>query len=503
MIAAFPSGRIILENGDERSREPLTAVPDDSVAVIVREAVALEAAFARLRATERREPYPEYASRREALKALASAIRRCTPDMVEAANADFGGRSHSTTKLGDVATMLRELDYQRSSLRRWMAPESRRLARHFRPARGEVQFQPLGVVGVIAPWNYPFRLALGPAAAALAAGNRVLLKPSEFAPRSSALIAELVREAQLEEQIEVVQGGERVAAALCSLPLDHLFFTGSTPVGRRVMRAASEHLTPVTLELGGKCPAVIHPSASLERAARRIVAGKLFNAGQTCMAPDHVWVHRSQAARAQGIFEAQIRAQYPWLISNPEYTAIINREHLQRLERLLADAKERGAQVNVVNPSAERFGPDTNKLPPALISRVSPEMAIAREEIFGPLLPLREYDDLDEVIAALHDGGSPLAAYYFDDDRARCSEFLRRSRTGGACINDVMLHSIQDDLPFGGVGASGMGRYHGKEGFETFSHKRAVFYQTRRNWSELLIPPYGSLAKRVIEWLAR
>jgi len=467
------------------------------------ETAAVAAAFARLRAAGRREPYPEYASRRDALGALAAVIRRRTRDMVEAANADFGGRSQWTTKLGDISTMLRELGYQRANLRRWMAPESRRLAIHFKPARGEVQFQPLGVVGVIAPWNYPFRLALGPAAAARAAGNRVLLKPSELAPRSATLIAELVREAGLGGEVEVVLGGESVAAALCALPLDHLFFTGSTAVGRRVMRAASVHLTPVTLELGGKCPAIIHPSASLERAARRIVAGKLFNAGQTCMAPDHVWVHRSQAARVHGLLEAQIRAQYPTLVANPDYTAIINHEHVRRLERLLADATKRGARVNVVNPSAERFGARFTKLPPALISGVSADMAVAREEIFGPLLPIREYDELEEVMVALHEGGSPLAAYYFDHDRTRASEFLRRSRTGGVCINDVMLHSIQDDLPFGGVGASGMGRYHGKEGFETFSHKRAVFYQTRRNWSELLIPPYSTLAKRVIDWLAR
>jgi acyl-CoA reductase-like NAD-dependent aldehyde dehydrogenase len=502
MSAVLLGQRLIAEAGVERSREPLAPMLGDPVA-IVRETAALEAAFARLRAAERREPYPEYASRRETLAALAAALRRRTRDMVEAANADFGGRSQCTTKIGDISPMLRDLDYQRSNLRRWMAPESRRLALHFKPARGEVQFQPLGVVGVIAPWNYPFRLGLGPAAAALAAGNRVLLKPSEFAPCSSALIAELVRESGLAQHIEVVLGGECVAAKLCSLPLDHLFFTGSTGVGRRVMRAASEQLTQVTLELGGKCPAVIHPSASLERAARRIVAGKLFNAGQTCMAPDHVWVHRTQVARALGIFEAEIRAQYPTLISNPDYTAIINHEHICRLERLLADARRNGADVKLVNPSAERFGPRSRKLPPALISGVSPEMAVAREEIFGPFLPIREYDDMDQVFAALRAGGSPLAAYYFDDDRERCGEFLRRSRTGGVCINDVMLHSIQDDLPFGGVGASGMGRYHAKEGFETFSHKRAVFYQTRRNWSELLIPPYSALARRVIDWLAR
>jgi len=500
MTQNFSTERVILDRVD-RPRKQVTTLAIEPTTPAERPA-ALDAAFDRLRAAERREPYPEYGARRQALESLGAALRRRIPDMVEAANSDFGGRSEWTTKLGDASTTLRELDYQCSNLRRWMAPERRRLALHFRPARAEVQCQPLGVVGVIAPWNYPFRLALGPVAAALAAGNRVLLKPSELAPRSSALIADLIEEAALDDCVEVVTGGERVAAALCSLPLDHLFFTGSTRVGRMVMRAASEHLTPVTLELGGKCPAILHPSASLERAARRIVAGKLFNAGQTCMAPDHVWVHRTQVARVVSALEAEIRAQYPRMLSNPDYTAIINREHLHRLQLLLADAARRGAQVNVVNPSAEQFGSRSTKLPPALISHVSADMAVAQEEIFGPLLPIREYDDLDEVLFALREQ-SPLAAYYFDDHRKRCREFLRRSRTGGACINDVMLHSIQDDLPFGGVGSSGMGRYHGKEGFETFSHRRSVFYQTRRNWSEVLIPPYSALAKRVIDWLAR
>lgn len=220
------------------------------------------------------------------------------------------------------------------------------------------------------------------------------------------------------------------------------------------------------------------------------------------MAPDHVWVHRSCMERTLSSLESEIRAQYPTLVSNPDYTAIINRAHVQRLQRLLSDAAEQGARIDVVNPAGELLGSRSSKVPPVLISRITPEMLVAREEIFGPLLPIREYDDIDQVISAMREGGSPLAAYYFDRDRERCAEFLRRSRTGGACINDVMLHSIQDDLPFGGVGGSGMGRYHGKEGFETFSNQRAVFYQTRRNWSELLIPPYSGLAKRVIDWLA-
>jgi coniferyl-aldehyde dehydrogenase len=463
----------------------------------------LEAAYARLRAAQQREPFPTLAARRDALAALGGAIRAHAAELIAAANADFGGRSPVTTKVGDISTMLRELDYQRARLSRWLAPEPRRLAWHFRPARGAVEPYPLGVVGVIAPWNYPFRLALGPTAAALAAGNRVLLKPSELTPRCASLIGELIERAELEDRVAVVLGDEAVAAGLCALPLDHLFFTGSTQVGRLVLRAASEHLTPVTLELGGKCPVVVHPRASLAWVARRVIAGKLFNAGQTCMAPDHLWVHKGQLERACQLLEAEIRAQYPTLAHNPDYTAIINSAHLRRLERLLADASDRGGRVRLVNPADERFEPGSTKLLPALVSEVSPDMALAREEIFGPVLPIRSYDDLEQVVAELSTSPSPLAAYYFDDDRERCRDFQRRIRAGGVCINDVMLHSIQDDLPFGGVGASGMGRYHGKEGFDTFSHQRAVFYQARRSWSELLIPPYSWLSRRVIDWLAR
>ncbi len=459
--------------------------------------------YARLRAAQRASPHPDYAARRELLASLAAAVRRRASDLIQAASLDFGGRSANTTKIGDLATTLRELDYMQRHLRAWMAPEKRRLALHFRPARGRVEYQPLGVVGVISPWNYPIRLALGPLAAALAAGNRVLLKPSELAPHSAACLKELLAQALPASQVEVLLGAETVAQELCALPLDHLFFTGSTRVGKHVMRAAAQRLTPVTLELGGKCPVVIHPSASLESAARRIVAGKLFNAGQTCMAPDHVWVHSSQRDELLAALRGQIQAQYPTLVDNPDYTAIISSDHMRRLSALVDDARTRGARVELVTRAGEVWPAASRKVAPTLIADVSDDMKLAEEEIFGPLLPVRTFESLDEVFARLSQQPSPLAAYYFDSDASRCREWLRRTRSGGACINDVVVHGLQDDLPFGGVGASGMGRYHGREGFLTFSNQRGVLYQTRRNWTELLIPPYGALGRRVIDWLSR
>jgi acyl-CoA reductase-like NAD-dependent aldehyde dehydrogenase len=268
------------------------------------------------------------------------------------------------------------------------------------------------------------------------------------------------------------------------------------------MRLASRHLTPVTLELGGKCPVILHPDAPLHAAARRIVAGKLFNAGQTCMAPDHVWVHEGALEATLAALRAEICRQYPTLSHNPDYTAIIDQRHTRRLASLVEDARVRGALLDVVSPAGEELT-GTRKLLPVLVARVSDDMSIAQEEIFGPLLPVRTYTSLEALFARLREGPSPLAAYYFDPDARRCQEFLRASRSGGACINDVILHGLQDDLPFGGVGASGFGRYHAREGFETFSQKRAVFFQTRRNWAELLIPPYGVWAERAIAWLTR
>jgi len=463
---------------------------------------AVQSAYERLRAAERADPVPSFAWRRDALRALGAAVRRRVPELVAAADADFGGRSATTTKIGDVATTLRELDYMLGNLRAWMAPERRRVALHFQPARAELLRQPLGVVGVIAPWNYPFRLALGPMAAALAAGNRVLLKPSELAPRSAAELEGLIDEAFSADQVQVLRGGQETARALLAHPLDHVFFTGSTSVGRELARLASRHLVPLTLELGGKCPAIIHPDAPLERAARRIVAGKLFNAGQTCMAPDHVWVHEADLDRALAALRAEICRQFPTLRENPDYTSVINAGHVRRLSARVTDARERGARVDSVSVAGETLE-DTRKVPPTLISGVTDAMAIAHDEIFGPLLPVRTYTHVEELTQRLRALPSPLAAYYFDPVPARAKAWLSRSRSGGACINDVILHSVQDDLPFGGVGASGFGRYHAREGFETFSHQRAVLYQTPRNLTELLIPPYGSWARRAIEWLCR
>lgn len=472
----------------------MTALPQAEAAV--------RAAYERLRRAQHAAPYPSLEARRAALSALGSAIRRRAPELIAAADADFGGRSETTTRIGDIATSLRELAYIEQHLRSWMKPERRRVALHFQPARAEIVRQPLGVVGVVAPWNYPFRLALGPLAAALAAGNRVLLKPSELAPRCAEVLRDLITEAFSADQVQVVTGGPETTRALCAHPLDHLLFTGSTSVGREVMRLASEHLIPLTLELGGKCPAIIHPQAPLVASLRRIVAGKWFNAGQTCMAPDHVWVQRHQLEPALAALRAEIQRQFPTLAANPDYTAIINDQHRRRLTALVEDAKARGAQVEAVAPATESFA-GTAKIAPTLLWQVTDEMAVAEDEIFGPLLPVRTYESLGELHARLRQGPRPLAAYYFDPNPRRARAWLEQSSSGGACINDVILHALQDDLPFGGVGASGFGRYHGREGFETFSNQRSVLYQTPRNLAELLIPPYGKWAERAVRWLCR
>ena len=463
----------------------------------------LNAAYGVLRRAWEREPVVPLKRRQEALESLLRVIAQFTPQMVVAANADFGCRSAFTTKLGDVATMQSELGYVLKRLPQWSAPETRHTELHFRFGSGEVQHQPLGVVGVMAPWNYPFRLALGPVVAAIAAGNRVLLKPSERAPRSAELIRTMVAAAFATDHVRTVLGDAALGERLCSLPLDHLFFTGSTSVGRAVLRAASAHLTPVTLELGGKCPVILERSYPVARAAGRILAGKLFNAGQTCMAPDHLWVHSSRLDDVLRELRAACRRSYPRLGDNADYTSIIDQRHYDRLAALVDDAARRGAAVEVQNPSKELLPASKRKFAPTLVWNVSDSMRLCQEEVFGPVLPIHVYDSMDEVLEELLRKPAPLALYYFDNDPKRSRDVVARTRSGTACVNEVMLQSIQNDLPFGGVGASGMGKYHGPEGFQCFTHARSVFRQGRFNAASLLLPPYGRLAHALVAWLQR
>jgi coniferyl-aldehyde dehydrogenase len=404
--------------------------------------------------------------------------------------------------MADVFTTVSLIKYLSRHLGAWMKPERRAVPLHFLPGRAWVVYQPLGVVGIISPWNYPVSLALSPLATALAAGNRVMLKPSEYTPATADLMARLLGEAFPEDEVAVVVGGPDVGTAFSSLPFDHLFFTGSGSVGRAVMRAASENLVPVTLELGGKSPALVDNDCPLDRAARSIAHAKLLNAGQTCVAPDYALVPAEQVDQFVACFADQVKLMFPRLVDNPDYTSIVSPRHYQRLNRLVADARSKGARVVELNPAGEDFeGQTGRKFTPTLLLDVTESMTAMQDEIFGPVLPVKGYRDFDQAIAFINSQPRPLALYYFGHDRGHRAQVLSRTTSGGVTINDALLHYLQDDLPFGGVGASGMGTYHGREGFLTFSHRKAVFQQAALSGADLLRPPYGKRIERIARLL--
>jgi coniferyl-aldehyde dehydrogenase len=385
-----------------------------------------------------------------------------------------------------------------------MKPERRPVPLHFLPGRAQVVYQPLGVVGIISPWNYPVNLALAPLGAALAAGNRVMLKPSEYTPATATLLASLLGDAFPPDQVAVVTGGAEVGAAFAGLPCDHLFFTGSTSVGRVLMRAASENLVPVTLELGGKSPVLVDADYPLERAARSIAAGKLLNAGQTCIAPDYALVPAQEADRFVALFTREVERLYPRLLDNPDYTSIVNQRHYDRLRGLVDDARRKGAKVVEINPAGEDFrSQPARKFPPTALLDVTDAMTVMQDEIFGPVLPIKTYREFDEAIAYINQHPRPLALYYFGRDSDRRQAVLDRTTSGGVTINDTLLHYLQEDLPFGGIGPSGMGSYHGREGFRAFSHAKGVFRQAAINGGDLLRPPYGKRLGRIIGLLIK
>jgi len=362
---------------------------------------------------------------------------------------------------------------------------------------------PLGVAAVISPWNYPVQLALAPALGALAAGNRVLLKPSELTPATSELLRELVAERFAEDEFAVVLGDAEVGQAFTRLPFDHLFFTGSTPVGRHVARAAAENLTPVTLELGGKSPALFAPDADLSLAASRLVSGKLLNAGQTCIAPDYALVPEGRVEAFVAAVRAAAAAMYPSYAANPDYTAIVNERHYRRLTALVDDARAKGARIVTLDPAHESPDPATRKLLPVLLLDVNDTMAVMREEIFGPLLPVETYTTLDDAVAKINARPHPLAFYYFGREGATCGKVLQQTLAGGVTVNDTLWHFAHKNLPFGGVGASGVGAYHGEASFLTFTHRKPVFVQPRFAAAKLLYPPYGKVFERVLGMLGR
>lgn len=441
--------------------------------------------------------------RAEGLEGLANALIRHAEDFATAIAADFGHRSVHETKLADIYPVVAALRHARKHFRRWMKPQRRPIAWMFRPGRGRVLYQPLGVVGIIGPWNYPVQLALSPLAGALAAGNRVMIKPSEITPRTSALLEQVIAEVFDPAEVAVVQGGPDVAKAFARLKFDHLFFTGSAAVGRQVMRAAAENLVPVTLELGGKSPALVTADYPIERAAERIAVGKLFNAGQTCIAPDYVLVPRESRDAFVAAFREAVSRLYPTLAANADYTAIVNERHLERLHHLVANARSCGASIHEINPGHETFDPAQRKMAPVVLTDVPDHALVLSEEIFGPVLPVMAYDDVEEACRFIAARPHPLALYLFGHDAKTVDRILARTQSGGVAVNDTLLHCVQEELPFGGVGASGMGAYHGEAGFRTFSHARSVFHQARFNGAGMTRPPYGERMNRLLSMLLR
>lgn len=422
----------------------------------------------------------------------------------EAMNEDFGCRPRETNLMTDVTGSIECLKHSKKHLKKWMKTEKRptMFPLNLLGGRSSITYQPKGVVGVIAPWNFPLGMVFEPLAGVLAAGNRAMIKPSEFTPATSSLITEIVSSAFDPNELTVFNGGPEVGQAFSTLPFDHLIFTGATSVARHIMAAAAENLVPVTLELGGKSPVIISRSADISEAVQRIMTGKMLNAGQVCIAPDYLMV--PEEALEQVIDEATniVEQMYPTILANKDYTAMVNDRHYQRISKNLADAEERSIRTVTINPADEDFSDNpTQKIAPTLVINPDDDALCMQDEIFGPILPIKTYENFEDTISYINAHPRPLAAYFFGKDKAEEQRFLTGTTSGGVSINDVMFHMLQKDIPFGGVGPSGMGSYHGIEGFKTFSHAKSVYRQPNRiPFAKLagFMPPYGEASEKSI-----
>ncbi|WP_035036631.1 coniferyl aldehyde dehydrogenase [Caulobacter sp. AP07] len=425
-------------------------------------------------------------------------------EIADALNADFGARSKDATGLTDIAGSIGPLKYAKENLARWMRPEKRKTTPAILGlfgAKAEVQYQPKGVVGVISPWNFPVNLTFAPLAGVLAAGNRAMIKPSEFTPVTSELMKAMFAKAFTEEEIAVVTGGPDVGQAFTSLPFDHLIFTGATSVARHVMRAAAENLVPVTLELGGKSPVILSRGVDMATAAARIMNGKTLNAGQICLAPDYVLAPADQIDAFVAEAKAAVGRTFPTLKDNPDYTAVVAQRHYDRIKGHVDDARAKGATIVEINPAGEGLSQQEHrKIAPTLILNPTDDMTVMQDEIFGPVLPVKTYQEVEEAVDYINAHDRPLGLYWFGTDTAERDMVLTRTTSGGVTVNDVVFHVAQEDLPFGGVGPAGMGSYHGRDGFMEFSHKKAVFHQLKKDIAPMLAlrPPYGAAIRKYL-----
>jgi len=466
---------------------------------------ALDDAFHAMAAHSRNTPPPDLAIRRARLQRLRDLLAANEARFVEAISADFGHRAQVETTIAETLFLLTEIKHTIKRLPRWMAARRVTTTLQFWPASNRLMPQPLGVVGIIAPWNYPLQLTLAPAIGAIAAGNLVMIKPSELTPRFAALLQELVAGAFAPTELTVTSIEDGVAQAFAQLPFDHLVFTGSTRVGRIVAEAAGKNLTPVTLELGGKSPTIVDASANLDQAAQRIAYAKLLNAGQTCIAPDYVFVPEAQLDTFAARVHNHMLTMFGSIPANTDYTSIISDRHYARLEGLAQDAASKGAMLLQPATPDNPAWRHQRKFPPTVVVGATPEMAIMQEEIFGPLLPVMTYRERSEVITYINAHDRPLALYWFGTDQAARDEVLARTISGGVTINDCLLHFAQVYQPMGGVGASGTGAYHGQWGFDTFSKLKPVFYRSPLNRMADLYPPYGAKIKRIeklLRWMS-
>jgi len=461
------------------------------------DAASMTAILAKQKAAHLRDGAPTAEQRIERIDRCIGLLVDHRSDIEEALNADFGSRSREASAFTDVAASIGPLKHAKEHLRKWMRPEKRKTTPAILGlfgAKAEVRFQPKGVVGVISPWNFPMNLTFAPLAGVLAAGNRAMIKPSEFTPATSALMAQMFGSVFSEEEICVITGGPEVGQAFASLAFDHMIFTGATAIARHVMAAAAQNLTPLTLELGGKSPVILGKGADIGTAAARIMNGKTMNAGQICLAPDYVLTPKAELEGFVTAAQGAVKHMFPTIKDNPDYTAIVAQRHYDRIKGYVDDARAKGARIVEMIPEGEDFSQQEHrKIPPTLIIDPTDDMKVMQEEIFGPVLPVKTYAGIDEAMAYINRHDRPLGLYYFGEDAAERETVLAGTTAGGVTINDVIFHVAQEDLPFGGVGPSGMGSYHGVDGFREFSHRKAIYSQIKKDIGpfKMMRPPYG------------
>lgn len=468
----------------------------------------MKLALEKQKAAHIKDGYPSYDLRVDRLDRAIGLLVDFQSEIEDALSADFGHRSRDASRFTDVGSSISALKHAKKSLKKWMKASKRKPEFPFGllGAKAEVQFQPKGTVGIISPWNFPVNLTFTPLAGVLAAGNRAMIKPSEFTEHTSALMARMFKQAFSEEEIFVCTGGPEIGAAFSSLPFNHLVFTGATSIAYHVMRAAAENLVPLTLELGGKSPVILGRSADMEKAAKRIMNGKTLNAGQICLAPDYAFVPKEKTGEFIQHAQSAIETMFPsGLKDNDDYTSVVNQRHYDRLQGYLEDAREKGAELVEINPQDENFTQQPHhKIPPTLVLNPTDDMAVMKEEIFGPILPIKEYTETRDAVAYVNQNDRPLGLYYFGEDASEKEMVLKSTTSGGVTVNDVVMHVAQEDLPFGGVGPSGMGSYHGYDGFLEFSHKKSVYTQTGTEMIlKMLRPPYGDAFRKQIQGMIK